>query len=279
MRRALPPPDPHDLVQLTSGDVTVTVAPTLGGRIAQITVGPQPLLVDVPVTDVTPTSWGMFPMAPWVGRVRSGRFTFEGIEHQLISNHVDGGGGPGREHSIHGTVFARPWIIDDAATDRMTMHSPLTGALDWPFEGVASQHIAVDGTSVTCELRIDTDQDAFPAELGWHPWFRKPEHLDFSPSAMYRRDRFGIPTGELTEPVPGPWDDCFVNTEPVRLHYGRPHAPTVTIESDCNHWVVYDEPADATCVEPQSGPPDAFALSPHLVERSSPLQRIMTISW
>jgi aldose 1-epimerase len=93
---------------------------------------------------------------------------------------------------------------------------------------------------------------------------------------MYARDDEGIPSGELVSPPPGPWDDCFVNTEPVELHYAE---LTVTVTSDCDHWVVYDEPSHATCVEPQSGPPDAFNLRPRLLQPGERLIRTMTIQW
>jgi aldose 1-epimerase len=65
----------------------------------------------------------------------------------------------------------------------------------------------------------------------------------------------------LAEPPPGPWDDCFINEQPVAMHR---HGQSVRLTSDCNHWVVYDETHHATCVEPQSGPPDAFNLAPSL---------------
>jgi len=272
-------PDASDLVLLSVGDVSVVVAPTAGGRIGQITVASQPLLVDMPTEDADPIGWGWFPMAPWVGRISAGRFAFDGVERQLEINHVDGAGGSSRAHSIHGTVFTRPWSVVDQSATAITMSCPLAGALDWPFEGMAHQRIEVAETRVTCELWIDTDDGRFPAELGWHPWFRKPDHLEFAPTAVYQRDAFGIPTGELVEPADGPWDDCFLNSQPVVLHYDRQLAPEVTVTSDCDHWVVFDEPADATCAEPQSGPPDAFNLTPHVVEPDSPLRRSMTLSW
>jgi aldose 1-epimerase len=47
--------------------------------------------------------------------------------------------------------------------------------------------------------------------------------------------------------------------------------------------VIFDEPSDATCVEPQSGPPDAFNLNehvtPHVVDPVTPLTRRMSIVW
>ncbi len=58
----------------------MTLYPSAGGRIGQIEVAGQPLLVDVPDLDsgeAHPMLWGAFPMAPWVGRIRQGRFSFE----------------------------------------------------------------------------------------------------------------------------------------------------------------------------------------------------------
>ena len=279
MPHAVTVPDHSDLVDLDAGEASVLVAPTAGGRIAQITVSGQQLLVDLPAGNAHPMGWGSFPMAPWAGRIRGGQFDFDGIAHQLELNHVDGDGGPGRAHSIHGTVFTRSWDIVDRSSTTVTMTCPLAGALGWPFAGTAHQHIEVTTDRVMCQLWIDGGPNRFPTEIGWHPWFRKPDRLQFTPTAMYVRDRFGIPTGELVAPTVGPWDDCFLNTEPVVLHYDRPIAPAVTVTSDCDHWVVYDHPVDATCVEPQSGPPDALNAVAHLVDPDHPLHRTMTISW
>ena len=266
-------------VVLHSGDATVMVHPTAGGRIGQIEVAGQRLLVDVPTTNAHPMSWGSFPMAPWVGRIRTGRFEFGGDQHQLDLNHEDGDGGAARSHSIHGTVFSRAWTIDEQSDTAISMSCRLAGALDWPFGGNARQHIDLGADRLRCDLLVEADHGRFPAEIGWHPWFRKPDRVDFAPTAMYRRDEFGLPTGELVEPSDGPWDDCFINVDDVRLTYDRAVAPTVTVAADCDHWVIFDEPTAATCVEPQSGPPDAFNLRAHVVTPSSPLRRTMTIAW
>ena len=76
-------------------------------------------------------------------------------------------------------------------------------------------------------------------------------HFDFHPRAMFRRDDEHIAVNELVAVPPGPWDDCFVNEEPVALTID---GIDLLLESDCRDWVVYDMPAHATCVEPQSAP-------------------------
>jgi aldose 1-epimerase len=94
--------------------------------------------------------------------------------------------------------------------------------------------------------------------LGWHPWFVKPERLEFAPTHCYPRDAEGIATLPLADPPWGSaWDDCFINSTPVSLQRGQ---QVLRLTSDCIHWVVYDERAHSTCVEPQLGPPDAFNL-------------------
>jgi aldose 1-epimerase len=265
-------------VILRSGEVTVTVHPSAGGRVGQIDADGQPLLVDVPDLaggEAHPMLWGAFAMAPWVGRIRQGHFNFDGSNHQLPINHHDGAG-PNRAHAIHGLVFDR-----SVTTDGLVSDSTWSGSseLAWEFGGIVNHTIAVFDDRVVATLSVEASNGAFPAEIGWHPWFRKPDRLEFAPTAMYERDEFGLPTGELVEPSDGPWDDCFVTTEPIVLHYDRPIAPIVTVQSGCDHVVIYDHPDDATCVEPQSGPPDAFNLQPHIVDVGTPLVRTMTITW
>ena len=113
--------------------------------------------------------------------------------------------------------------------------------------------------------------------VGWHPWFRKPEALQFHPTAMYRRVG-GIAVDEGLDVTPGPWDDCFTDvTEPPSLCW--PGALRIALESSADHWVVYDEPEHALCVEPQTGPPDALNLAPVVVEPGRPLVAGATLRW
>jgi aldose 1-epimerase len=269
----------HAPIVLEHGGTQVEVAVDAGGRIAQMRADGQPLLID-PGSDPTSTGWGSFPMAPWAGRIRHGRFRFLDVDHRIVANHQDGSDDdPARRHAIHGTVFARRWTVVDVAPTSIAMTCDLTGSLDWPFAGTAHQQIRAEANAVHCELSVEATETSFPAEIGWHPWFRKPERVDFAPLAMYRRDALGLPTGELVNPRAGPWDDCFVNIEPVTLHYARAAAAKVTVSSDCDHWVIYDEPPGATCVEPQSGPPDAVTIRPRLTVPGDPLRRTLTVSW
>jgi aldose 1-epimerase len=216
----------------------------------------------------------MYPMVPWAGRVRRGRFAHGGQDVQL----------PLRlpPHAIHGTVFESAWQVVDQSVASATLRTHLGG--DWPWPGEATHALQLDatqarGVGLRCRLEVRSLGPAFPAQVGWHPWFAdggRPPHLTFAAQAMYRRDADGIAIAEMVRPAAHPWDDCFVGvTEPPRLRYAD--GLTLVLRSDCDHWVVY-EPDHAVCVEPQSGPPDGFTLAPVLVSAAQPLSRSLTIA-
>lgn len=248
---------PTTTIHLTTGRISATIDPGQGGRLAQLTADGVPLLIghDDLEGDVPPTGWGSFPMVPWAGRIRHGRFAFDGVEYRLPINFD--------EHAIHGVGFAGRW--DTASVDHRSAELRFSMPTDrsWPFGGTVSQYFEADDTGLTTTMTVTAGDRAFPVAFGWHPWFRKPTSVDFSPTAMYRRDDDHVAVDELV-PVPeGPWDDCFLNTEPVTL---RIDGASVRITSDCDHWVVYDERSYATCVEPQTGPPDAFNIAERRLE-------------
>ena len=256
-------------IRADQGEAFATVAPSVGGRLAQLEVNGRSLLVSGDHTS-HPSMWGSFPMAPWAGRVRHGRFEFRGTVHELRPNLPP--------HAIHGTTFERPWTVRSTSSDRLELDIELGHERGWPLGGSATQVFRMSERALDCELAVQAGETPIIAEIGWHPWFVKPDALEFAPTAIYPRDHEGIAMGPPVEPhlTDGPFDDCFVNREPVVLHVGD---LTLTLTSDCDHWVLYDEPEHATCVEPQSGPPDAFNQQPRRLEAGEELRRTFTLSW
>lgn len=224
----------------------------------------------------SPFHHGAFPMAPWAGRIRRGRFAFDGRSHELPIN-FEG-------HAIHGTVCDRAWT---ATGDRR--HEWRCDLGDrWPFGGHAVQRAELHADRLRLELEVHADDVPMPATIGWHPWFRRvvggaAAEVAFRAERKYRKDDEGIPDGELVRPSDddeaGPLDDCFA---------GLSAAPSITwpgvgqlvIESDASHLVVYTAPASAVCVEPQTGPPDAPNLGrAATVEPGRPLTAWMELRW
>jgi aldose 1-epimerase len=260
------------MIVLTTAAATVTIDPFAGGRIASIIVEGLELLVTAADRS---TEWGCFVMAPFAGRVRNGRFTFKGEEHQLPRNMAP--------HAIHGTVFERPWHVEDTDKSRALLSCDL-GA-DWPFAGRVAHEVVLTDDGLELRLEVAAEDHPFPASCGWHPWWRRrlsrggPVSGDVDAESMWVRGADGMPTGDLVSPPPpGPWDDCLTDLRraPVLRWDG---AIEVTVESSCDDVVVFDRPTHAVCIEPQTGPPDALRLTPVLVEPGWPLIAEATFAW
>jgi aldose 1-epimerase len=253
---------------LEADGVQVVVSARDGGRLASVRVDGRELLVTS--SSEGSIHWGAYPMAPWAGRIRHGRFRFGDREHRLPITMAP--------HAIHGVAHDRPW----------TVTGPSGIALDlderWPFRGRLVQQFTVERDSLEVRMTLEA-AEPMPAVLGWHPWFRRriedgadPVDLVFEPGAMLLRDEEGIPTGELVAPSPAPWDDCFtaLRSDPVLVW---PGLLRLTMSSSCAWWVVFTQPVDALCVEPQSGPPDAVNIEPDVVEPGVPLTHRMRWRW
>jgi aldose 1-epimerase len=260
--------DETDTLDLSAPGVDLVVDLAVGGRLASLSIGGIELLRG-PRDDVL--RWGSYPMAPWAGRVRDATFTFEGRQIHL----------PVRmpPHAIHGTVFYRRWRQLDDRTIEIDLGP------EWPFAGSVIQRFDLATDHLTCRIEVRAEVP-MPASIGWHPWFvRRPAGLDseleleLDAGALYLRDAAEIATRTIVSPPPpGPWDDCFTDLRrPPVLRW--PGFLELTIESACPDWVVYTEPVDALCVEPQTAPPDALNIDPAVVEPGRPLVAEMTWRW
>jgi aldose 1-epimerase len=260
------------VLELTAGDACLRLQPEHGGRIAGLTVAGLELLVTPEVDD---HNYGAFPMAPWTGRVRDGRFTFDGVDYQLPLNKPP--------HAIHGTARDHPWTVDVAGDSSAVLTQELTRP--WPFGGRVVMRFDLAPGALDLTFEVHAGDTAMPAECGWHPWWQRQAgrgdqlEVEVHASAMYALDRVGIPTGELTDITPPPWDDCFTELGKPAAILHWPGAASVEIATDCPCLVVFTEPENAICVEPESGPPDQFNLGPRVVLPGEPLVVHSTWSW
>jgi aldose 1-epimerase len=99
-------------------------------------------------------------------------------------------------------------------------------------------------------------------------------------TAMLKRDEHGIPVDQLQSfdiASRGTFDDCFIpDGGPIVLHYSDFN---LELNSDCSHWVIFDQQRQTMCVEPQSGPPNGINDSPELLQTDDQLSRWFEIRW
>lgn len=265
------------LVRLAVGDMAVVVDLDLGARAVSWTVGGHELLAHHGDNAV---EHGMYPMAPWAGRLRDNEVAWDGAIHPLPPTY-----GP---WAIHGTILGRPGrvLLDEADTDRARLVARFSDHGAWPWPTSVDVEWQMEPRALTTRLTVHAEAAPFPAVVGWHPWFRRRLEVGdalqwrLSASARLVRGEDHLPTGELAEVdlADGPFDDAFVATDAQVVW---PGAYRLDISSDGGWFVVFDELSDAACIEPQSGPPDGLkeqaGQGPRVAAPGHPL--VLTNRW
>ncbi|MDL2075473.1 aldose 1-epimerase [Streptomyces sp. GXMU-J15] len=254
-------------ITLTAGDAEVTVQPGNGGRIGALKVAGTQLLRQG-------ERFGCFPMVPWCGRIRDGRFRDGATVRQMPLNSPP--------HAIHGTARDGAWRTARTSADEAVITYDLVDP--WPHSGRVTQIVALTDSSLTLTMSVETYEDSFPAQIGWHPWFHrtlggKAVELDFTPAWQEERGDDHLPTGNRVDPKPGPWDDCFGMPDGVDVTLTWPGRLSLKVTSPEQWVVVYDEQDEAVCVEPQTGPPNGLNTHPRLVTPLEPLEATTTWTW
>ncbi|MFF8844960.1 aldose 1-epimerase [Streptomyces sp. NPDC015127] len=258
----------EESVRLGAGDVELTVHPTNGCRIGSLRVGGTEVLRQG-------ERYGSFPMVPWCGRTRDGQFRNGDVVHQLPLN-----AGP---HAIHGTGRDTAWRTATAGKSEAAFTYDL--AEPWPYTGRVTQTFELTPESLTLVMGVETYGNSFPAQAGWHPWFLRnlgggeDVRVDFAAAWQEERGEDHLPTGRRIDPLPGPWDDCFGMPDGVSVTLTWPGQLELTVASRAEWVVIYDEQAEAVCVEPQSGPPNGLNTHPEFVTPIEPLEVATTWTW
>lgn len=258
--------------RLVSGAAHALIDTANGGRVSSLVVQGTGLVVgpgDGHSAEPGALDWGIYPMVPFAGRVRNGRFAFAGSEHELVRRRPP--------HAIHGTVDDAEWEVQGQTGSTVA----LTCALGprWPFAGRVTHSISLLPDRLRMVLSLHADE-SMPAQVGWHPWFRRPASVLSQFREWQPRDAEGMPGPPTAAGVPVPVervDDCFVaDGAPVRI---RTCGVGLSLRSDCSHWVVFDGADHGVCVEPQSGPPNEFESAPFVLAAGATLDRWFEIAW
>lgn len=241
-------------VPLTVGGIRVVVDLAMGARAVSWQVDGVELLGGGGTDAV---EFGMYPMAPWAGRVRGNEVHVDGRAHALPVTY--------QAWALHGTVLAQPAeaIAHDQSEDDARLVARVDTHPGWPWPTSVDITWEVRADRVTTHITVRALRDSFPVVVGWHPWFRRSlgvgGALEWSLDATGRlvRGDDHLPTGESVAyaPADGPFDDAFRAT---RATVRWPGAFSLDIDGGGPWFVVFDERPDCVCVEPQSGPPDGL---------------------
>ena len=227
-------------------------------------------------------------LIPFPGRVRDGRYAFEGREHQMVKNDKE------TPSAIHGFLRTVIWEQQALTADAVTFETAFDqhAHVGYPFAIGAQVTYRLSGTGLRCEFRIQNSglTDA-PVGAGFHPYFTVGDGLidgDLLQVTFRSMQEYHnlLPTGAIL-PVQGtPFDHrqpsaigntvfntCYV--DPIRDEAGLAHirlrnattgrAVTVSLDETFSYVVLYSgDPLPAShrrralAIEPMTCATDAF---------------------
>ncbi len=196
---------------LTQGPLRVAVVPALGGALAGFwsEEGPggegeggfrcdwlRPAAEDAEeaLAGHRILDMASFPLVPFCNRIREGRAEFEGRKIRLLPNHP----ALASAHTLHGMGWLRPWQVEDAGADHLTLRLACAAGGGWPWAFSARQEIRLAEGALHLRLSV-TNEDptaAMPAGIGFHPYFphRPGTWLQADCAAMWANDAEVMPT-------------------------------------------------------------------------------------
>lgn len=244
------------VVELQSGALRLAVRPDLGACIAGLWQHGLPVLRSTdPSVLASSRASGCYPLLPYSNRIAWQRFSWLGREYTTQRNFDE------NPHSVHGVGWQRAWTVASQSESEALLTLVHVPDADWPFAFEASQSFKLTDTSLEIVLTLkNTDAQAVPVGLGWHPYFPKRERSRLHIELTHRWD--SDPTTELPVrlvPQPGidadvaqlSYDNCFEGfAGPARI---RDEALSLKLTSSLSYLVVYTPKEKGYyCVEPVS---------------------------
>lgn len=188
----------------SSGEVRATITAVAAG-IRSLSINGIDLVPSY-AEDRTPPMGAGIVLAPWPNRIRDGRWSHDGVEHQLAITE------PARSNAIHGLLRYTEYKPIARERDSVTLAATVYPQLGYPFLLGTAVHyeLVADGLKVTHFVE-NLGADAAPVALGSHPYLKiggvptADLMLRLDAASHIEVDERLLPTGEV--PVDGSeWD-------------------------------------------------------------------------
>lgn len=160
------------MLTLRAGDLSLVLAPTVGGSVARYDVvrdgRREPLMRPAPEAFADAVEGACFPLVPYSNRVRDGRFSFRGREVRIAPNMAP------QRHPLHGVGWRAPWRVEENADTSATLAFSWPGG-EWPWAFEARQRFTLNEQGLEIALSVrNTSAEPMPAGLGLHPFYPCP---------------------------------------------------------------------------------------------------------
>ena len=249
-------------VTLSAQDAELVLAPEAGGGIAQLRLGGREILR----APAEPPGLAECPMAPWVNRIRGGRFVWRGREIDLTA------GPAGSPQGLHGIAWRLPWVVRSQSAREAALELVWTGGAGWPFAFSLIRRFELSPDALMIEAVLTNIGAApMPFALGFHPYFPAAGAVVHAAThGGWITDADGIPATIALEEVASRMragltiahedlDTCFFGWNGAARIAWPSHDLEIMARPVVDCLQVYTPAgADFFCLEPQSAMPDAL---------------------
>ena len=251
------------MIELKSGSLRCEIEPALGGCVAGLWLGDEPVLRSTPAAQLTSARQsGSYPLVPFSNRVGQAKLEWQGTLYPLVRNNGD------EPHAIHGVGWQRPWEVLDTDGSYALLGYEHQADSSWPFAFDCSQTLRLNEKGLELTLALTSHSPApAPAGLGWHPYFvkRHRSRINFSATGRWEMGDDKLPTTH--KPSRGIDADCrFLDVDHCfdgwdGLARLRDEVMRVQIHSSMKRLVVFtNDTRDFIALEPVSHVNNAIAL-------------------
>jgi len=162
---------PVSRIVLRKGRLSVGIAPEWGAALTRfdLKIGAKKFDILRPASEnqlpAPPSlSASCFPMIPYAGRLREGRFEFDGHSIRYPLNALP------ERHSSHGDGFSRPWALTALERHRAVLDILPTSSAPIQYHCTQSIELAEDRLDVKLTIR-NLERRRIPMGVGLHPFF------------------------------------------------------------------------------------------------------------
>lgn len=239
------------MLEIHDDDIRLEIDIDHGGRAVSWWVGDHQLLGS---NSAHAIDHGMYPMAPWAGRIRGNALRLRESSYVFSENFAP--------WAIHGLVLDEPFDVLDHQPNHLVLERKFGEA--WPFDGGVRSSWTLGDSVLETTLEIYSSDGEFPAVAGWHPWFLRSVSGSIGQwstdcTEMLMRGADALLTGARSafDITRGPFDDAFTGGTRMRVEW--PGVLSLDVENSHPWFVVYDATESFICIEPQTGPPDGLS--------------------
>ncbi|MHB0777622.1 aldose 1-epimerase [Halomonas sp. WWR20] len=280
-------------ITLENTSLRLVVAPEVGGAVVRFDSlgknGPEPIFRPGSHDERDPNRLGLYPLLPWVNRIGTGGFVWQGEHYRLAANQ------PGEPLPLHGDGWQQTWRVRQQNSSQVSLE--LESSHQPPFLYHASLVYRIVGAVLTVELAV-THQGDLPAPygMGLHPWLPRTPDVEVEAPAqgVWEMDAQQLPAHWHSVEERPEWDFRQARTLPdgvidnpftgwnghARLAWPS-RGMTLYIDSDppCPRYQVFSpgREADIFCFEPVTHDVNAHHLEAPLEHGLIELARGQTL--